>query len=104
MKPGSADPGTRAATRQDARRAFWDGRLSDAEAIYLQLLEIDSDDPDLFGELGNLYLAQGKDREAADAYYEAGVWLLQRGDRTRAGEIADLLSLRGDPRGEWLRR
>jgi hypothetical protein len=91
-------------TRDAARAAYWDGRLDDAERIYLALLQHRPDDPDLFGELGNLYLAQGLDSRAADAYYAAGIRLARQGDAERASRIADLLLLRGDPRGQSLGR
>jgi hypothetical protein len=104
-----AEPGEAAAlpgpvTRDAARAAYWDGRLNDAERIYLALLKRWPDDPDLFGELGNLYLAQGLDGRAADAYYAAGLRLARQGDAARANRIADLLLLRGDPRGQSLGR
>jgi hypothetical protein len=91
-------------TRDAARAAYWDGRLEEAERIYLALLQRRPDDPDLFGELGNLYLAQGLDSRAADAYYAAGLRLARQGDAARAKRIADLLLLRGDPRGQSLGR
>lgn len=102
--PGRARDLPDEAIRAEARAAYWDGRLDDAESRYLELLQRRPEDADLFGELGNLYLSQGLDGRAADAYYAAGVRLTRQGDFARARQVADLLLLRGDPRGEALRR
>jgi tetratricopeptide (TPR) repeat protein len=99
-----APPGEGVASRSLAREAYWSGRPDDAELLYRRLVERYPDDPDLYGELGNLYLAQGRDGAAADAYFEAGLRQLRRGETDRARRVADLLALRGDPRGEALRR
>lgn len=46
---------------------------------YLTLSEQESDNPDVFGELGNVYYARGNFPEAGEAYYEAAVRLLELG-------------------------
>ena len=66
-------------TRQvlyDARKLFWSRNLQDSEKLYLEAVSIDNVDPDAYGELGNVYYAQGKWKLAGEAYYEAAVRLL----------------------------
>jgi len=58
--------------RNDARQAFWRGDYDQAVAHYESLADLDPQDPDPYGELGNVYFGQGKWAEAAAAYLEAG--------------------------------
>jgi len=57
-----------------ARLAYWNRDLKTAEETYLKLTEI-TDDPNAYGELGNLYYIQSKWKKASDAYYHAAVKL-----------------------------
>ncbi len=59
-----------------ARKAFNKGTVIESEKFYLELIQLDNDNPDIFGELGNVYYSQGKWDEAGQAYYEAAVRLL----------------------------
>lgn len=59
-----------------ARKTFWNGRPLDSEKLYLDLLNIQGSNPDIYGELGNVYYSQGKWQEAGKAYYEAAIRLL----------------------------
>ena len=66
-------------TRQmlrDARRLYWEGKLSEAEEAYAGLAEADAANPDVFGELGNIYYAQGKWKQAGESYYRAALLLI----------------------------
>lgn len=82
--------------RADARSAFWRHDYQQAEQDYKALAEMDPDDPDAWGELGNLYFSQGKWDMAADAFYEAGIRLVRMGEVQRAGNL--LAVIRGlDP-------
>jgi tetratricopeptide (TPR) repeat protein len=58
-----------------------------AEAKYLALTGLEPDNPDGYGELGNMYFSQGKWDQAATAYYQAGVRLVGQGLLTQAEEL-----------------
>lgn len=63
-----------------ARNAFNKGAVSESEKLYIELTQLDNDNPDTFGELGNVYYSQGKWDEAGQAYYEAAVRLITEGN------------------------
>lgn len=87
---------------QAARRAFWNGDFERAEAAYMDVISRFPEDADLFGELGNLYVAMGNGDLALDAYYEAALRLQAEGQTERLGLIADLLRKEGDARADQL--
>jgi tetratricopeptide (TPR) repeat protein len=87
---------------QQARRAFWNGDFEAAEHTYMDVVERYPDDADVYGELGNLYLAMGKNTLALDALFEAGVRLKALGEQQRALEVAEILTKKGDDRGRQL--
>jgi len=60
-----------------ARQTFWNGRPLDSEKLYLDLVNIEGGNPDVYGELGNVYYSQGKWQQAGKAYYEAAIRLLE---------------------------
>jgi tetratricopeptide (TPR) repeat protein len=60
-----------------ARQTFWSGNPNGSEKLYLDLVGIEDSDPDVYGELGNVYYAQGKWKQAGKAYYEAAIRLLE---------------------------
>ena len=66
-----------------ARNAFNNGKLIQSEKLYLELTQMEQDNPDAFGELGNVYYSQGKWDEAGQAYYEAAVRLISKGKRNQ---------------------
>jgi hypothetical protein len=70
-----------------AREAFWLHNYDDAEKSYLALTELEPQNPDGFGELGNMYFSQGRWEEAAAAYYEAGTRLISEGRLDPAREL-----------------
>ncbi|VAW67321.1 hypothetical protein MNBD_GAMMA10-2651, partial [hydrothermal vent metagenome] len=57
-----------------ARLAYWNRDLKSAESTYIKLTEM-VDDPNAYGELGNLYYMQSKWKKAGDAYYHAALKL-----------------------------
>ena len=59
-----------------ARQTYWRGDALGAEKLYLKLADVEDDNPDIYGELGNVYYAQGKWDAAGKAYYEAAIRLL----------------------------
>jgi hypothetical protein len=71
----------------EAREAYWLRDYDSAESRYLSLTRLEPDNPDGYGELGNMYFSQGKWDQAATAYYEAGVRLVGQGLLTQAEEL-----------------
>lgn len=63
-----------------ARTAFNQGDTKSSEKFYLELIQLDKDNPDTYGELGNVYYSQGKWDEAGQTYYEAAVRLIDEGN------------------------
>ena len=59
-----------------ARQTYWSGDMQNAEKMYLQLAGMADKNPDIYGELGNVYYSQGKWKESGKAYYEAAVRLI----------------------------
>lgn len=74
-----------------ARRAYWNHDLPLSIRHYQALIQAFPNDPDYFGEVGNIYFEQGQNEQAGQAYYEAALLLLARGQRTRAREMVELL-------------
>jgi len=100
MQPGvSADgqsPGVTTAVKPyellaAAREAFWLHNYDDAEKNYRALTELEPQNPDGFGELGNMYFSQGRWEEAAAAYYEAGTRLVSEGRLDSARELVTVI-------------
>ena len=71
-----------------ARQTYWMGNALGAEKLYLKLAAVEDGNPDIYGELGNVYYAQGKWGEAGKAYYEAAIRLL---DLKRVNQVNHLL-------------
>jgi len=57
-----------------ARLAYWNRDLKTAEETYIALTEL-AEDPNAYGELGNLYYMQSKWKKASEAYYHAAIKL-----------------------------
>jgi hypothetical protein len=74
-----------------AREAYWLHDYEQAEKYYQQLTQADPDNPDGYGELGNMHFAQGQWELAAAAYYEAGVRLLNTGMVVEARQMVDVI-------------
>ena len=74
-----------------AREAYWLHDYERAEKYYQQLIQADPDNPDGYGELGNLHFAQGQWEPAAAAYYEAGVRLLNTGMLVQARQLVEVI-------------
>lgn len=75
---------------KSARMAYWSGDIQGAEKLYLYLANIEDSNPDVYGELGNVYYAQGEWKQAGQAYYEAAVRLLAI---NKGGQVNYLLQL-----------
>lgn len=76
----------------DARIAFNKGNVSTSEKLYLELIELEQDNPDAFGELGNVYYFQGKWNKAGLAYYEAAVRLIAEGNYSQVSYLQRVIS------------
>ncbi len=63
----------------NARLAFQNGKADDSVRLYKELSELNPDDPNVFGEMGNVFYSQGKWKEAGLAYYQAASCLLAQG-------------------------
>ena len=74
-----------------AREAFWLHNYDDAEKNYRALTELEPNNPDGYGELGNMYFSQGRWDEAAAAYYEAGTRLVDEGRLDSARELVNVI-------------
>jgi TolA-binding protein len=93
---------------QAARRAFWSGRFEMAEQYYWQIIDITPNSHQAHGELGNVLLTQGKNREAADSYYKAAILLLDEGRQPQANHLLRVIE-RLNPQGaeelkQWFAR
>jgi tetratricopeptide (TPR) repeat protein len=62
-----------------AREAFWMHNYAEAETHYRDLIALEPDNPDGYGELGNMYFTRGNWEQAANAYFNAGKRLIQTG-------------------------
>jgi len=76
----------------DARKAFNLGEISISEKLYLELTQLEQDNPDAFGELGNVYYSQGKWDQAGQAYYEAAVRLIEEGNYNQVSYLQRVIS------------
>jgi hypothetical protein len=74
-----------------AREAFWLRDFELAEQQYQKLTQLEPDNPDGYGEMGNMYFSQGKWEEAAAAYYQAGARLLNDGLVQEARQMVDVI-------------
>ena len=91
--PGSAKPSEENAYRilAAAREAYWLRDYATAESKYLQLLALQPDNPDGYGELGNMYFSQGQWEQSAAAYFEAGTRLVQERQLEQARQLVDVI-------------
>ena len=67
-----------------ARQVFWSRDLASAEEHYQELLQQNPAVVEAWGELGNIYYARAKWQQAAEAYAEAAMQLLEQGQYTQA--------------------
>lgn len=74
-----------------ARQAYWKGDLESAKREYDDLIARIPDNPDIYGELGNLHYAQGDWNGAAGAYYEAGTRLVKQGRLAQAMHLLTVI-------------
>ena len=102
----AAAPAQAADLRQgwmQARRAYAMGDLAGAVAAYEALVFQFPAEADVMGELGNLYMLQGRQADAANAFYEAGQRLLAGPNKVRAQALVPMLNQIDRAKGEALR-
>jgi tetratricopeptide (TPR) repeat protein len=86
----------------EARKTFQAGALENAESLYLRYLSLRPADASAFMELGDLYRAMGRPRDALDSYFEAGVRFKSEGNNRQLGKIVQLFLEAGDSRARQL--
>jgi len=69
---------------EDARHAFWSGDSQKSEELYLKIIKISEDNINAWGELGNIYYMQARWAEAANAYAEVALQLIDKNDAPQA--------------------
>ncbi len=76
---------------QQARQAFWQGDIAQAEATYKALAADFPDSVDVMGELGNLYYNRGRMGEAAVYFARVGDMALDAGNTTQVLSMMGIL-------------
>ncbi len=74
-----------------ARTSYYQRNYALSEQSYQRVIDNTEDNYDAYGELGNVYFNQGKNTQAASAYYEAAAIFVRMGQRSRAESLIDLL-------------
>jgi hypothetical protein len=74
-----------------AREAYWTHDYPLAESSYRKMIELSPDSPDGYGELGNMYFAQGMRDKASSEYYEAGLRLVDVGRIQKAWDLVGVI-------------
>ena len=84
--------GAEASSITQARKAFWERDLLKAERLYRIITKSDNADMDAWGELGNLYYMQARWKDAARAYAEVALRLIDKKEMQRAQFFHRLVS------------
>lgn len=74
-----------------ARSAAWQGDTALAIKRYRALIARQPNNPDAYGELGNLYVQQGQWPSAVDLYYKAALLLDAAGQPMMAGRLQRIM-------------
>lgn len=81
---------------KQARYAYWQGELDKASDLYQTLAKLSPSNPDIIGELGNIYYFQFQWDLAANVYYQAILLLLQQQRKQEASRLLSIVA-RLDP-------
>ncbi|MEJ2213110.1 MAG: hypothetical protein P8Y20_03370, partial [Gammaproteobacteria bacterium] len=76
---------------QKARRAYWNDQLNKAKSLYRAYIDLDQENPDGYGELGNLLGTAGELDEAARMYGRAAELLMQQNRHEEAEQLRQVL-------------
>lgn len=87
-----------------ARTAYWQRDLNKAVELYEALAKASPDQPDVLGELGNIYMVMGKRDEAAKTYAAAGDLLVKSATPMAANKALMPLRMLAPDKAEDLRR
>lgn len=85
-----------------ARAALWQGELEHSAQLYRQLVEMDGDNFDAHGELGNVYLLLEELELAVDAYSQAALAMSRAGHPQIAWRVLDIVARLDHVRAESL--
>lgn len=87
-----------------ARKSFYQRKYALSEQSYREVINNTSDNFDAYGELGNVYFNQGKNTEAAAAYFEAASILVKKGQLSRARSLMGVLRHLDDSKAAELKK
>lgn len=76
---------------QKARQAYWNDDLQKSRSLYQAYIELNPDNPDGYGELGNLLSTLGDLDTASDMYRRAADLLIAQGENEQAARLMDVL-------------
>lgn len=93
----------RAALR-DAREAFWSQGPEAAASLYEAVAEANPDNPDIRGELANVYFTMGERSQATEAYARVVILLHQQGRRGEAARVLRMVAMLDRARAQELSR
>ena len=85
-----------------ARKAFWDKNFSGAIEDYQALIAREPNNPDMHGELGNVYYTLNDYPNASNHYYRAAELLIQRGQVNHARQLVAPITAMQRDMGERL--
>lgn len=88
-KPLSAD---HIKSLQEARQFYWQREFQKSEQAYEELLEDVSDQPDLYGELGDVQFYASKPAEAVESYYQAALLLIGQNRHAEVGHAINAVA------------
>ena len=87
-----------------ARKSFYQRDYTLSEQSYQQVIGKTNDNVDAYGELGNVYFNQGKNKQAAAAYLEAATIMVRNGQISRARSLMGLLRHLDEAQAEKLKQ
>lgn len=85
-----------------ARSSFYQRNYDKSIQSYKEVIDNTEDNFDAYGELGNVYFNQGKNQQAAAAYFEAAAILIKKGQVNRARSLMGLLRHLDKPKADEL--
>ncbi len=85
-----------------ARDAAWQGDLAASVLRYRELIELQPDNYDAYGEMGNVLLAQQQQTAAIDAYVSAAQLIYRTGDMMMAYRVVAIVTQLDRERGREL--
>ena len=77
---------------QQARKAYWNDDLEKARTLYQAYINLHPEDPDGYGELGNLLSTEGNLQSASYMYRKAADLLTRQGRTEEAQQLKEVLS------------